>query len=101
MGTFLRGCPMCIATISIAIMSLASLHAQGTSALPHVKKQGTATQLIVHDKPFLMLGGRVGEFKRIRREVHGPHLAEAEGDAPEHGSDAGLLGAHRTAGRNI
>ena len=28
--------------------------------IPHLKKQGTATQLIVHDKPFLVLGGELG-----------------------------------------
>ncbi len=33
---------------------------QGMPSLPHLRKQGTATQLIVHDKPFLMLGGELG-----------------------------------------
>jgi hypothetical protein len=28
--------------------------------IPHLKKQGTATQLIVHEKPFLVLGGELG-----------------------------------------
>lgn len=28
--------------------------------IPHLSKQGTATQLIVDDKPFLMLGGELG-----------------------------------------
>jgi len=39
---------------------VASVHPQSTSALPHLKKQGTATQLIVHKTPFLMLGGELG-----------------------------------------
>lgn len=29
-------------------------------SIPHLQKQGTATQLIVHGKPFLMLGGELG-----------------------------------------
>lgn len=33
---------------------------QAQSSLPHLRKQGTATQLIVHDAPFLMLGGELG-----------------------------------------
>jgi hypothetical protein len=28
--------------------------------IPHLKKQGAATQLIVHEKPFLVLGGELG-----------------------------------------
>jgi beta-galactosidase GanA len=37
-----------------------SVHPQGSGAIPHLRKQGTATQLIVHNKPFLMLGGELG-----------------------------------------
>ena len=50
---------------SIAILSLAALSAcspstTGTSAaIPHLQKQGTATQLIVDGKPFLMLAGEL------------------------------------------
>jgi hypothetical protein len=50
---------------SIAILSLAALSAsaqynRGTpTAIPHLQKQGTATQLIVDDKPFLMLAGEL------------------------------------------
>ena len=38
----------------------ASLLAQSAVPPPHLKKQGTATQLIVHGTPFLMLGGELG-----------------------------------------
>ncbi len=44
-------------------MSLAcfgTIHPQITSSIPHLGMHGTATQLIVHDKPFLMLGGELG-----------------------------------------
>lgn len=34
--------------------------AQGESQLPHLRRQGTATQLVVDGKPFLILGGELG-----------------------------------------
>jgi hypothetical protein len=34
-------------------------HAQENS-LPHLRRQGTATQLVVDGKPFLILGGELG-----------------------------------------
>lgn len=36
------------------------LHAQGTGKQPHLIKQGSATQLIVNNKPHLILGGELG-----------------------------------------
>lgn len=36
------------------------LVAQGTSQLPHLMKQGDATRLVVDGKPFLILGGELG-----------------------------------------
>ncbi len=33
---------------------------QGQSQIPHLIKQGTATQLVVDNKPFLILGGELG-----------------------------------------
>jgi hypothetical protein len=53
-----RSAAMLYAAISMAF--IASAYSQGNSALPHLNKQGTATQLIVHGKPFLMLGGELG-----------------------------------------
>jgi beta-galactosidase GanA len=44
----------------ISLVSIEPVQAQITSALPHLRKQGTATQLIVDNKPFLMLGGELG-----------------------------------------
>lgn len=38
----------------------ACLVAQPSNNIPHLKKQGTATQLIVDGKPFLILGGELG-----------------------------------------
>jgi len=45
--------------LSIFFLSLA-LQVQSQSSLPSLKKQGTATQLIVDGKPFIMLGGELG-----------------------------------------
>lgn len=49
--------------LSILLVSLilaVQLQAQTSSLIPHFKKQGTATQLIVDDQPFLILGGELG-----------------------------------------
>ena len=40
------------------IIAVSTATAQ-TSTIPHLQKQGTATQLIVQGKPFLMLGGEL------------------------------------------
>jgi beta-galactosidase GanA len=44
----------------IALVCGTAGFAQSTSPIPHLKKHGTATQLIVHNQPFLMLGGELG-----------------------------------------
>lgn len=43
----------------LGVMALFSETASGAE-LPHLKQQGTATQLIVDDEPFLILGGELG-----------------------------------------
>lgn len=55
-----RVCWIGIVSVWIAAACVASVLAQSTSSLPHLKKQGTATQLIVRNKPLLMLGGELG-----------------------------------------
>jgi hypothetical protein len=55
-----RVCRVSMISALISMACVASVHPQSTSALPHLKKQGTATQLIVHNTPFLMLGGELG-----------------------------------------
>jgi beta-galactosidase GanA len=49
-----------IVAVGISLVCVAAVHTQSSSALPHLTKQGTATHLIVHDTPFLMLGGELG-----------------------------------------
>jgi len=51
---------ICFISLCVSFFAIQSIHAQSNSALPHFKKQGTATQLIVHGKPLLMLGGELG-----------------------------------------
>ena len=52
--TFLR----CI-TLCLFLLALVSCTTKTKQKPPHLQKQGTATQLIVDDKPFLILGGEV------------------------------------------
>jgi hypothetical protein len=46
--------------IGIVLSLLAVSALVQSQTLPHLVKKGTATQLIVHDKPFLVLGGELG-----------------------------------------
>lgn len=46
--------------IAILTFCMFNVYAQKTSDLPYLKKQGTTTQLYVDNKPFLMLGGELG-----------------------------------------
>jgi hypothetical protein len=49
-----------MAIFSLAALSAGAQNKTGTStAIPHLQKQGTATQLIVDGKPFLMLAGEL------------------------------------------
>lgn len=45
---------------TVMLFTVASVLSFGQSSLPHLQKHGAATQLIVHGKPFLMLGGELG-----------------------------------------
>ncbi|MBC7784624.1 MAG: DUF5597 domain-containing protein [Burkholderiales bacterium] len=47
------------ATAAIILVSI-SVSLSLAAEIPHLKKQGSATQLIVDDKPFLVLGGELG-----------------------------------------
>jgi hypothetical protein len=52
--------PICFVSVWISLVCVQSLQPQSASVIPHLRKQGTATQLIVQNKPFLMLGGELG-----------------------------------------
>jgi len=47
-------------------------HARRQSALPHLRKQGTATQLVVDGKPFLVRGGELGNSSASSLEYMRP-----------------------------
>lgn len=47
-------------TLVVSFLSGIYCYAQNNFALPYLKKQGDATQLLVDDKPFLILGGELG-----------------------------------------
>ena len=46
--------------ILLSFTFICSFAQSQTTKLPHLQKQGTATQLIVHNRPFLILGGELG-----------------------------------------
>jgi hypothetical protein len=50
----------CFAVACCATAFAAVAAAQTASGIPHLQKQGTATQLIVDGKPFLALTGELG-----------------------------------------
>jgi beta-galactosidase GanA len=45
------------------------------AAAPHLEKQGTAMRLMVHGKPFLMLGGELGNSSASSAAYMAPHWA--------------------------
>ena len=50
------------------VCPLALVAGQGqTSGIPHLRKQGTATQLIVDGQPFLALARRIEQQQRHQR----------------------------------
>lgn len=49
----------CLPTVVFILITL-SVMAQTSETIPHLQKKGSATQLIVGGKPFLMLGGELG-----------------------------------------
>jgi len=64
------------AVAAVSIVALVLLAACGPAQDPqisHLKKQGSATQLIVHGKPFLMLGGELGNSTASSLEYLRPH----------------------------
>ncbi len=48
------------AQLCVCLLLGPSLCSDADSAIPHLRKQGSATQLFVHGRPFLMLGGELG-----------------------------------------
>ncbi len=55
-----RICRLSMLSLCMSAAFYGAVHPQTGASLPHLRKQGTATQLIVHNKPFLILGGELG-----------------------------------------
>ncbi|MBN1153843.1 DUF5597 domain-containing protein [candidate division KSB1 bacterium] len=62
-----------IALMLFLIFNFQIVSDQQASELPHLLKQGTATQLIVDGKPFLMLGGELGNSSASDMEYLRPY----------------------------
>src|SRR5215471_13283356 len=59
--------------LACAILALVAVRAQTqNAALPHLRKQGNATQLIVDGKPFLVLAGELGNSSSSSLEYMQP-----------------------------
>jgi hypothetical protein len=64
--------------VGLSLLTLAAAAAQSPE-LPHLRKQGTATQLVVDSKPFLIRGGELGNSSAsnvdyLAPQRHQPHL---------------------------
>src|ERR1035438_988146 len=57
-----QGAVLRFVKLALACASLIALqgYAQTATEIPHLRKQGTATQLIVDGRPFLALAGELG-----------------------------------------
>jgi beta-galactosidase GanA len=65
-----------IVALAIALVLAAGCaipaHGAQSNSIPHLRKQGTATQLIVDGKPFLVLGGELGNSSSSSLEYMRP-----------------------------
>ncbi len=63
---------MCIACLLTIVYADSSEGAE----IPHLRKQGTATQLVVDGKPFLILGGELGNSSSSSLDYMKPHWSK-------------------------
>jgi len=57
---FKRGVMTVVVASALSAVCALSVHGVQENSLPHLRQQGTATQLVVDGKPFLILGGELG-----------------------------------------
>ncbi len=69
--------------------------------MPHLRKQGTATQLIVDGKPYLALAGELNNDSATSLEYMKPDVAEAGAGEDQHRPGGRFLEPDRTAGREV
>src|SRR5947209_20458234 len=73
--TVVRACAL-LATCALPIQ------AAQQDSLPHLRRQGTATQLVVDGKPFLILGGELGNSTSSSLEYMPPVWPKAVSPNP-------------------
>ena len=61
-----------IPAIALALTSVAFSQSKPPTNIPHLEKQGTATQLIVDGKPFLVLGAELNNSSASSMEYLRP-----------------------------
>src|SRR4051794_11723595 len=60
-STFLRRDAIAVLSLAAALLGCGEVTlAQGRNEIPHLRRQGSATQLIVDGAPYLVLGGELG-----------------------------------------
>ena len=69
-----------------------------TAPIPQLRQTGHATQLYVHDKPFLALGGELGNSTASDLDILEMRIGAMPANGIEHGHASRLLGFDR-AGR--
>ena len=57
---FKRGVMTVVVASALSAVCALPVHGVQQNSLPHLRQQGTATQLVVDGKPFLILGGELG-----------------------------------------
>lgn len=83
--------------LASALAALA-LSTAAEGAPPHLETQGTTQNLIVDGRPFVILGGELGNSSAAYMK---PHCPAPCGDEPEHRDRAGLLGARLVRRREV
>ena len=86
-----------ILILVLSVMTVGYVNAQKST----LQKQGTATQLVVDGKPFLILGGELGNSSAACTEDIERIFPEAATDRTEYSTRSRILGFDRTAGRTI
>ncbi len=77
------------------ILFLFILPLQAHQKLPYLQKQGSTTQLMVDGKPFLVIGGELGNSSASSIE----DIPEIATYGAEYGTGSCILGFNRTTGR--
>jgi beta-galactosidase GanA len=63
----------CVIACTILLTCISPIRGVQPNKLPYLRKQGTATQLIVDDKPFLVLAGELGNSTSSNLDHMRPH----------------------------